>query len=95
MSRRFWISTILALPVFILAMTADLVTDGRSSVDESMVTSEPIPVEKNQGESVIGATVNGTGSLLMRAEKVGAGACRYRHGHRHGCCYGKCRCDFG
>ena len=48
------------------------VTDGRSSVDESMVTGEPIPVEKGQGESVIGATVNGTGSLLIRAEKVGA-----------------------
>ncbi len=48
------------------------VTDGNSSVDESMVTGEPIPVEKNQGERVIGATVNGTGSLLMRAEKVGA-----------------------
>jgi Cu+-exporting ATPase len=49
-----------------------MVTDGRSSVDESMVTGEPIPVEKNQGERVIGATVNGTGSLFMRAEKVGA-----------------------
>ena len=48
------------------------VTDGSSSVDESMVTGEPIPVEKSQGEPVIGATVNGTGSLLMRAEKVGA-----------------------
>ena len=47
------------------------VTDGNSSVDESMVTGEPIPVEKNEGERVIGATVNGTGSLLMRAEKVG------------------------
>ena len=48
------------------------VTEGNSSVDESMVTGEPIPVEKNQGERVIGATVNGTGSLLLRAEKVGA-----------------------
>jgi len=48
------------------------VTDGNSSVDESMVTGEPIPVEKNQGERVIGATVNGTGSLLMSAEKVGS-----------------------
>ena len=48
------------------------VTDGSSSVDESMVTGEPIPVEKSQGEPVIGATVNGTGSLLIRAEKVGA-----------------------
>ncbi len=48
------------------------VTDGSSSVDESMVTGESIPVEKNRGDSVIGATVNGTGSLLMQAEKVGA-----------------------
>lgn len=48
------------------------VSDGNSSVDESMVTGEPIPVEKNQGDHVIGATVNGTGSLLMRAEKVGS-----------------------
>lgn len=49
-----------------------IVTDGRSSIDESMVTGEPIPVEKSLGERVIGATVNGTGSLFMRAEKVGA-----------------------
>ncbi|MBI3938912.1 MAG: heavy metal translocating P-type ATPase [Betaproteobacteria bacterium] len=48
-----------------------VVTDGASSVDESMVTGEPIPVEKHAGERVIGATVNGTGSLLMRAERVG------------------------
>ena len=48
------------------------VSDGNSSVDESMVTGEPIPVEKNQGDHVIGGTVNGTGSLLMRAEKVGS-----------------------
>jgi len=48
------------------------VTEGNSSVDESMVTGEPIPVEKMSGEKLIGATVNGTGSLLMRAEKVGA-----------------------
>ena len=48
------------------------VTDGSSSVDESMVSGEPIPVEKSHGESVIGATINGSGSLLMRAEKVGA-----------------------
>ncbi|MEE8512954.1 MAG: copper-translocating P-type ATPase, partial [Acidiferrobacterales bacterium] len=47
------------------------VLDGSSSVDESMVTGEPIPVEKTAGERLIGATVNGTGSLLMRAEKVG------------------------
>lgn len=49
-----------------------IVTGGSSSVDESMVTGEPIPVAKQEGEAVIGATVNGTGSLLMRAEKVGA-----------------------
>ena len=49
-----------------------VVTDGNSAVDESMVTGEPIPVEKISGEKLIGATVNGTGSLLMRAEKVGS-----------------------
>jgi len=49
-----------------------VVTDGRSSVDESMVTGEPVAVEKSAGDALIGATVNGTGSLLMRAEKVGA-----------------------
>jgi len=48
------------------------VEDGKSAVDESMVTGEPIPVEKRQGDRVIGATLNGTGSLVMRAEKVGA-----------------------
>lgn len=46
--------------------------DGTSSIDESMVTGEPIPVEKNKGDKLIGATINGTGSLLMKAEKVGA-----------------------
>ena len=49
-----------------------IVTDGNSSVDESMVTGEPIAIEKSAGAAVIGATINGTGSLLMRAEKVGA-----------------------
>ncbi|TCV90251.1 copper-transporting P-type ATPase [Sulfurirhabdus autotrophica] len=48
------------------------VVDGTSHVDESMVTGEPVPVEKHTGEKVIGATVNGTGSLLMTAEKVGS-----------------------
>ena len=48
------------------------VIEGASHVDESMVTGEPLPVEKHAGSRVIGATVNGTGSLLMRAEKVGA-----------------------
>jgi len=49
-----------------------VVVDGKSSVDESMVTGEPIPVEKNPDDKVIGATVNGTGSLIMKAERVGA-----------------------
>ena len=48
------------------------VQDGVSNVDESMVTGEPIAVEKTPGEPLIGATINGTGSLLMRAQKVGA-----------------------
>ena len=48
-----------------------VVTDGTSSIDESMVTGEPIPVAKTAGEKVIGATINGTGGLVMRAEKVG------------------------
>ena len=48
------------------------VTDGVTSIDESMVSGEPIPVSKQPGDCVIGATVNGTGSFLMRAEKVGA-----------------------
>jgi len=48
------------------------VVDGQSSVDESMLTGEPIPVEKSVGDRVIGATINGTGSLIMSAEKVGA-----------------------
>jgi Cu+-exporting ATPase len=48
------------------------VIEGESGVDESMVTGEPIPVSKSAGGRLIGATVNGTGSLLMRAEKVGA-----------------------
>jgi len=48
------------------------VIEGESNVDESMVTGEPIPVLKVIGEKLIGATVNGTGSLLMRAEKVGS-----------------------
>ncbi len=48
------------------------VLEGRSSVDESMLTGEPIPVEKNAGEKVIGATLNGVGTMVIRAEKVGA-----------------------
>ncbi|MBX3465473.1 MAG: heavy metal translocating P-type ATPase [Planctomycetes bacterium] len=48
------------------------VVEGHSTVDESMLTGEPIPVEKQTGDQVIGGTVNGTGSVLMRAERVGA-----------------------
>ncbi|MCK9537746.1 MAG: heavy metal translocating P-type ATPase [Dokdonella sp.] len=48
------------------------VIEGRSNVDESMLTGEPIPVEKTVGSGVIGATLNGSGSLVIRAEKVGA-----------------------
>jgi Cu+-exporting ATPase len=49
-----------------------VVEEGRSNVDESMVTGEPTPVAKAAGERVIGATQNGSGSLVMRAEKVGS-----------------------
>ncbi len=49
-----------------------VVTDGESHVDESMVTGEPMPVVKSAGDPLIGATVNGNGTLLMRAEKVGS-----------------------
>ncbi len=48
------------------------VTEGSSAVDESMITGEPIPVSKQVGDRVIGATVNGKGTLIMKAEKVGA-----------------------
>lgn len=49
-----------------------VVLEGRSTVDESMITGESIPVEKSEGNKVIGATVNGTGSFVMRAERVGS-----------------------
>ncbi len=49
-----------------------IVEEGTSSVDESMVTGEPIPVEKAAGGRVVGGTVNGTGSFVMRAERVGS-----------------------
>ncbi len=49
-----------------------IVGEGTSSVDESMISGEPIPVEKRPGDQVIGATVNGTGSLIIRAERVGS-----------------------
>ena len=49
-----------------------IVLEGASAVDESLVTGEPIPVEKRAGDRVIGSTINGTGGLIVRAEKVGA-----------------------
>ena len=49
-----------------------VVIDGHSSVDESMVTGEPISIEKTAGAKVVGGTINGTGSLVMKAERVGA-----------------------
>jgi Cu+-exporting ATPase len=48
------------------------VLEGASRVDESMITGEPVPVAKNPGDRVTGATLNGSGSLVMRAERVGA-----------------------
>jgi len=48
------------------------IVEGLSSIDESMITGEPIPVEKSKGDKVIGATINGTGSLIIIAEKVGS-----------------------
>jgi Cu+-exporting ATPase len=52
--------------------TDGVVTEGRSSVDESMVSGEPIPVEKTVDANVGGGTINGTGSFVMKAERVGA-----------------------
>lgn len=49
-----------------------IVTEGHSTIDESMLTGEPVPVEKLAGDPVTGATLNGTGSFIMRAERVGA-----------------------
>jgi Cu+-exporting ATPase len=49
-----------------------VVVEGRSSIDESMISGEPVPVEKVAGDTVTGATINGTGSLVMRAKRVGA-----------------------
>jgi P-type Cu+ transporter len=49
-----------------------VIVDGKSNIDESMITGEPIPASKRAGEKVIGATVNQTGSFLMRAERIGS-----------------------
>ncbi len=49
-----------------------IVTEGRSHVEESMITGEPIPVEKSMGDPVTGGTVNGTGSFVMQAQRVGS-----------------------
>ncbi|MER8592058.1 heavy metal translocating P-type ATPase [Mesorhizobium sp. M0323] len=49
-----------------------IVLEGRSSIDESMITGEPLPVEKTDGDNLTGGTLNKNGSLIMRADKVGA-----------------------
>src|SRR5690606_20976750 len=49
-----------------------IIDEGVTTVDESMVTGEPIPVEKTDGSKVTGGTVNGTGTFVMRAERVGS-----------------------
>ena len=49
-----------------------VIVEGHSSIDESLVTGEPIPVEKQTNDRVVGGTVNGTGSFIMRADKIGA-----------------------
>ena len=54
-------------------MPADgVVLEGASDVDESMITGEPMPVEKGAGDPVTGGTLNGAGSFMMRAERVGS-----------------------
>lgn len=52
-----------------------VVLEGRSSVDESMITGEPVPVEKVAEDTVTGATINGTGALVIRATRPRNGAC--------------------
>ena len=59
-----------------------MVLEGHSSVDESMITGEPVPVEKSPGDKVTGATVNTTGSFIMRAERVGSDTVLARIVHR-------------
>jgi Cu+-exporting ATPase len=51
--------------------TDGTIVEGHSALDESMITGEPMPVEKSEGDSVTGATLNGDGALVMRAERVG------------------------
>jgi Cu+-exporting ATPase len=63
-----------------------VVTEGHSSVEESMITGEPLPVEKSVGDKVTGGTVNGTGSFVMRAERVGQ-----RHAARASCTWSPTR----
>ena len=53
-------------------MTDGVVLEGTTTVDESMVTGEPIPVEKTQDAKVTGGTVNGTDAFIMRTERVGS-----------------------
>jgi Cu+-exporting ATPase len=70
-----------------------IVTEGQSAVDESMLTGEPIPVTKRVDDKLIGATLNTSGALVMRSEKVGLPPCfprsfRWLHrpnGRRHRC----------
>lgn len=52
--------------------TDGVIQEGSSSIDESMITGEPVPVEKSAGDNVIGATVNQTGSFVVRVEKIGS-----------------------
>ncbi|MFB3134582.1 MAG: heavy metal translocating P-type ATPase, partial [Rhodospirillales bacterium] len=54
-----------------------VVLEGGSSIDESMMTGEPMPVEKGKGDPVMGATINGTGAFVMRAERVGTDTLLY------------------
>ncbi len=49
-----------------------VITEGKSTVDESMISGEPIPVEKKEGDKVIGATINQTGTFVMRTERIGS-----------------------
>ncbi|MCB9772188.1 MAG: heavy metal translocating P-type ATPase [Candidatus Omnitrophica bacterium] len=49
-----------------------IITEGKSTIDESMISGEPVPVEKRVGDKVIGATVNQTGTFVMRTEKIGS-----------------------